>query len=324
MSSKNLTKTVTNMVNKILSNNNVTNTRKRSNKNRKRRATRQTRRNVYSPQPTRGILAGYGSAVTSSFKMNRSADSCIVTGFDLVQYAADVNYISYFVPVNPIGWAGTRVAAIASAYQNYRPLAIKIHYRPQVGSTDTKSLFIGTLWQRNTINTIASIEPSLLTSAGGTYVPSWQSVSTVVPCGNKLPQNMYPIRDPTSEVVPFYIIARSSTGGSSTAATQMPGRIFIEYTFQFHNAVGVASDYSNWTTTTNSLGTQTSAANAALNTGIVVDTSDPTSLPIGSLLSWDRTVDSAGAEFYYPKVNGNPRQIGSITHTVGRFGTTNY
>lgn len=321
MSSKNLTQTVTNLVNKLTKSNSNSTKPKRQRKNKRNRNARR----VQYPQPTRGILAGYGGAVTSSFVMNRQSDSCIVTGFDLVPYTAPTHYyISYFMPVNPIAWAGTRVAAIASGYQNYRPISIKIHYRPQVGSTDQKSLFLGTLWQQNTINAAASIEASLLTSAGGTYVPSWQTVSSVVPCGNRLPQRMYPVRDPDSSVVPFYIVARSSDAGSTGAAVPMPGRIFIEYTFQFHNAIGVSSGYSDWNVATSNADTQTTSANAALYTGVVTDTDTPSQIPIGSHVSWDRSIDSTGNDIFYPEVNGHDRTFASYNYNVGRYGSPSY
>lgn len=322
-----MTKSATN-VNKLIRNltNKLTKMSASPNKtSSKRKTMRKSRRRVRVPPPQRGILAGYGSAVTSSFRIDRSADACIVTGYDLVTYTAtSYNYISYFVPVNPIGWSGTRVAAIATGYQNYRPLSIKIHYRPQVGSTDTKSLFIGTIWQNNTINAIASIEPSLLTSSGGTYVPSWQSVSSVVPCGDRLPQRMYPIRDPESANVPFFLVARSSPDGPSGSAVAMPGRVFVEYTFRFNNAIGVTSGYSDWATATDTLQTLPTIDAAKVYTGTVCDSSAPNVVPIGSHLSWDRSYEN-NALVYYPELNGTDASFNSAVNvTVGRFGNVSY
>lgn len=213
-----------------------------------RRGRRQSRgsRN-YRPTSTRGILAGYGSPVTASFSQSRLDDGEIVRGMDLVtsplQAGENATNISYFIPANPVTWNGTRIAAIASGYQNYRPISFKIHYRPQVGSTSTLSMFIGTIWQNNYITSRSAIEPSLVTSPGGTYLPAWQSVCTTVPLGKKLPMRMYPIRDPSFEMVPFSVVARASGGGPSAPSQPMPGRIFIEYVYEFHNAIGSGSGF---------------------------------------------------------------------------------
>lgn len=186
-------------------------------------------------------MAGYGSAVTSSFYQSRFGDGEIVRGFDLIsspyQPTGDAN-ISYFITANPAAWNGTRIAAIASGYQNYRPLSFKIHYRPQIGSTSSISMVIGTVWQNTYMTSRATIEPSLVTSPGGTYLPCWQSVCSVVPLGRRLPQRMFPVRDPHFSTIPFSLVCRASEGGPTGPAVAMPGRIFIEYAYEFRNAIG--------------------------------------------------------------------------------------
>lgn len=285
---------------------------------------RVTRRSqVRTPMPRRGILAGYGSSVTSTFSINRGTDNCVVSGYDLISYPATEFFaISYFMPINPIGWAGTRVAAIAAGYQNYRPLRIVIHYRPQVGSTDQKSLFIGTLWQNNTVNSFQSVEPTLLTSSGGVYVPSWQSVDTVVPCGNKLPQRLYPIRDPISPTTPFNIVCRSSTGGNTTQAVAMPGRIFIEYTFEFQNGVGVSQSYSEWNVNIGQDPTVTDGTRVPLLTGTVCDSQALDQLPLNANIAWDATYDGT-SEIWRPRVNGIQKSFTStFRRVIGHYGDT--
>lgn len=199
------------------------------------------------PRAPRGILAGYGSALTASFYQARSRDGEIVRGMDLVTspYApvGDESNISYFITANPASWNGTRIAAIAAGYQNYRPLSFKIHYRPQVGSTSTTSMTIGTVWQNTYITSRSAIEPSLVTSPGGTYLPAWQSSCSVVPLGKRLPQRLFPVRDPHFTTVPFSVVCRASEGGTSAPSTIMPGRIFIEYAYEFRNAIGSGTGF---------------------------------------------------------------------------------
>lgn len=213
------------------------NNKKRKNSRRRGRVGRPTSR---GPQ---GILAGYGSPIQSVFSQKRIADGLIVRGFDLVTAFSGDHNISYFMPANPVLWPGTRIAAIASGFQNYRPLKFVIHYRPQVGSDSILSMFIGTIWQNNYITGRDQIEPSLVTSPGGVYEPAWQSSMTEVKCGNNLPQRMYPIRDPSYTTIPFSVVARAAAGDSLSRAVEMPGRIFIEYTYEFRNAIGLGSGY---------------------------------------------------------------------------------
>lgn len=217
--------------------------RRRTRRNRRRASGRRMARLSNASRVPRGILAGYGSAVTASFYNSRRGDGEIVRGFDLITSPLNISNlndpnISYFITANPASWNGTRIAAIASGYQNYRPLQFKIHYRPQSGSTSEISMFIGTIWQNTYITDRSSIEPSLVTSPGGTYLPAWQSCCSVVPLGRRLPQRMFPIRDPDFTTVPFSVVCRASGGGPTDLATVMPGRIFIEYVYEFRNAIG--------------------------------------------------------------------------------------
>lgn len=190
-----------------------------------------------------GILAGYGSPLQATYSARTTPDGCIVSGFDLVTSEALHDCISYYMPANPLWWEGTRISAQARAYQNYRPLKFIIHYRPQVGSTSELSLFIGTIWQGNSINDFASVEPSLVTSPGGVYLPSWNDSMTHVQCGRHLPQRMFPVNDKHFTTVPFTVVARSSSGGPMSPADLMPGRIFIEYAYEFRNAIGGQAVY---------------------------------------------------------------------------------
>lgn len=223
----------------------TTNRRSRRRNTRRRRLTnyprRMTLRNI-SRGPD-GVLAGYGSPITTVFNERRIDDGLIVRGMDLVTSFSFGDNISYFITANPAAWNGTRVAAIAAGFQNYRPLKFVIHYRPQVGSTSDISMFIGTIWQNNYITARSQIEPSLLTSPGGVYTPAWQSASTQVNLGRCLPQRMYPIRDPHFTTIPFAVVARAADGGPTSEAVEMPGRIFIEYAYEFRNAIGSGSGF---------------------------------------------------------------------------------
>lgn len=208
------------------------------------RVVRYVPRPIRSLQQETGLLAGYGGRITSRSRTRSYGDSTRISGFDLVSSALE-NYhnISYFASANPITWVGTKIAGIARAYQNYRPIRFRIHYRPQIGSTVSYSMFIGTVWQGNVITSREAIEPTLVTSPGGMYVPAWQISSTDVPLGSRLPMRMFPTRDANLTFTPFCVVCRAAEGNSTSDAVAMPGRIFIEYEYEFSNPIG--SGYSS-------------------------------------------------------------------------------
>ena len=281
-----------------------------SNKKSKRKGNKRRRvgRMAKSAGP-QGLLAGYGSPITTTFMTTSIGDGLVVRGFDLVSSFELGQNISYYITANPAAWNGTRIAGIASAFQNYRPKKFVIHYRPQVGSTDNRSLFIGTIWQTNYITSRSSLEPSCLTSPGGVYTPAWQSATTVVNLATNLPQRMFPLRDPEQSTVPFAVYCRASEGGPSAEAASMPGRIFIEYEYEFRNAIGASTvGFQPSTVASLSIGTGGSIGTDQVP-GILVDVKSPTTgeslsfsnrLPFNARITWDLSENTR-----YLNVNGN-------------------
>ena len=121
---------------------------------------------------------------------------------------------------------------------------------------------------------------------------------------------MFPLRDPEQSTVPFAVYCRASAGGPSADAASMPGRIFIEYEYEFRNAIGAStvgfqpSTVKQITITTGGDVTGDQVA------GILVDAKSPTAgesksfssqLPFNARITWDI---AATGETYF-KVNGN-------------------
>lgn len=282
----------------------------RERKTKKNRRTRRNRKSGMSYGPD-GILAGYGSSISSVFSSRATSDGQIVRGYDLLPAFPFLNNISFYAPANPAAWNGTRIAAIASGYQSYRPLSVRIHYRPQVGSNSSVAVFIGTLWQTNYITDTSTIEPSLLTSPGGVYTPAWQSCISTVHCGNYLPQRMFPTRDPHQSTVPFAIVARATESG---AAVGFPGRLFIEYTYEFRNAIGSGSGFAPAAVKQYTLTAGGVTGAVTPSTGVLVDTSDSFSaaLPLGGSVSWVQ--DQSDNTKWYLHINGT--DVGTVGGTI--------
>lgn len=267
----------------------------------RRKTGRRRRRRGISRGPD-GILAGYGSSITSVFSSRSTSDGQIVRGFDLLPNFQLGQNISFYLTSNPAAWNGTRIAAIASGYQSYRPLSVRVHYRPQTGSTSTVAVFIGTLWQTNYITTRSAVEPSLLTSPGGVYTPAWQSCITSVHCGNYLPQRMYPTRDPHMTTVPFAIIVRATDGSSTDNSVAMPGRLFVEYTYEFRNAIGSGTGFAPSKVLQYTIANGTYTSTTPPPRGVLVDANGgyTTDLPLGGLVSWTESGDNT----YKLNING--------------------
>lgn len=282
----------------------------------KRRRSRRRNRNRQARGPD-GILAGYGSPLTSMFSSRSTQDGLVVRGYDLITSFQLGNNISFYMTANPAAWNGTRIAAIAAGFQNYRPKKFIIHYRPQVGSTSTLSMFIGTLWQTNYITSRSALEPSLLTSPGGVYLPAWNDSKTIVKLGTNLPQRMFPTRDPHLTTVPFSLVARASEGGPEAPATQMPGRIFVEYEYEFRNAIGSGTGFSPSVVRQYTVGGTTqmtinvTATEEQPQNGTLVDvegtTDQPytTTYPLGGQVEFRLTgTTSSGERQYAVSING--------------------
>lgn len=271
--------------------------------NKTKRVRRRYRRRGKSLGPD-GILAGYGSPITSVFSSRATSDGQVVKGYDLLPNFKLGSNISFYIPSNPTSWNGTRIAAIASGYQSYRPLVFKIHYRPQTGSNSKTAVFIGTLWQTNYITDREALEPSLLTSPGGVYTPAWQSCVSTVHCGTYLPQRMFPTRDPHLTTVPFAVVVRSTDGGAGDPSVPMAGRLFVEYVYEFRNAIGSGAGFSPSTVVHYQVSNGILTSSAEPVQGVLVDSMGPYSLqtPLGALIDWIKMVSPVDS--WQLKVNG--------------------
>jgi hypothetical protein len=118
-----------------------------------------------------------------------------VTGRDLVYKIPSKltstinNQIITVIPANPCYWLGTRIAALAQGYQNFRPLNMKFTYIPQVAVTQQGNVICGTLWNQAPSN--ENIQQSLRTSNGGMLSQCYKSFTSVVRMKSNLQFNLY-------------------------------------------------------------------------------------------------------------------------------------
>lgn len=287
--------------------------------NKSKRVRRRYRRRGKSLGPD-GILAGYGSSITSVFSSRATSDGQVVKGYDLLPAFQLGNNISFYIPANPTSWNGTRIAALAGGYQSYRPLSFRIHYRPQTGSNSSTAVFIGTLWQTNYITSRDALEPSLLTSPGGVYTPAWQSCVSTVHCGTYLPQRMFPTRDPHLSTVPFAVIVRSTNGGAKDPSVAMAGRLFVEYTYEFRNAIGSGIGFSPSVINSYSLTNGIFTGPSPPVQGVLVDSDREYAvfLPLGATVEWNKL--TSPADSYQLIINGSTTAISAVIYVYADSG----
>lgn len=141
------------------------------------------------------------------------------------------------IPVNPAYWTGTRVAQMAPAYMNYRPIQLTFHYIPQVAVTQPGSVIFGTLW--NGAAPTTDIQQALNTSNGGGIINCYVPASTRISLGSNLQQNLFTLSgsiNPNTSPFIFTALARGCVDSSGRYVT--PGYFMVDYVYEFKNAIG--------------------------------------------------------------------------------------
>lgn len=188
---------------------------------------------------TRAMPAAYAAHVRPRFNVSsRTATSAVVSGCDLIYpipatLAASSDTVFAMFPANPAYWMGTRISQFAPAYQNYRPLAFRVSYIPQVAVTQQGTVFMGTLW--NEAAPTDNIQQSLFTSNGGCLTQCYVPCDTTVKLGRNLQQNLFTMNESLNpDTCPFMFLA------GVRGADVVPGYFYVSYTYEFRNPIGSA------------------------------------------------------------------------------------
>lgn len=301
-------------------NNNNSNSNNTTNKNKKRRAARRnnirrrTRRQrikrqiIIKNNPTR--QAAFGSipmAIPLSyrryFNMKNMGETAVkISGCDLIykipdniQTLQNTNVMT-IIPANPAYWTGTRISAIAQGYQNYRPVALKIHYCPQCPVTQQGNVIGGTLW--DDVPSADSIQQSLKTSNGGFLTQCYQPISTTIRLKSNLQINLYRMAgDINQQSNPFYFIALSIAAYNNNNQLINPGIFYVEYTYILKNPIGVSTQYINSGITTHEAQNNIYANCIAITCkNLQVDN---TLFPPGTRLNVEKNLDEDVPTYYY-------------------------
>lgn len=211
-----------------------------------RRSARRTKTQIPRPvrQQTRALPAAYASHVRARFNMlSKSSSGCRCSGTDLIYpipatVTSSTDTLFAIFPCNPAYWSGTRIAQIAPAYQNYRPIRFRVSYIPQVAVTQPGTVFMGTLWNEGA--PVNDIQQSLFTSNGGCLTQCYIPCDTNVALGSNLQQNLFQMTDSLNpDTCPFLFLA-GVRGGEV-----VPGYFYVSYEYEFKNPIGRAWTFYN-------------------------------------------------------------------------------
>lgn len=255
----------------------------------KPRSGNQNKKNVIKGK---SLSAATAKAFKKKFKLQRQGGTSVrVSGRDLIysipdNLTAPVQNTSVItvIPANPVYWSGTRIAALASGYQNYRPMKFKVSYVPQCAVTQQGNVIGGTIW--DTGIDINNIQQTLRTSNGGfltqCYVPH---TSTVKPKSN-LQFNLYRVSGKfAQDSNPFYYIAMSVGCYDTNNNRIIPGYFYVSWSFELKNPIG-----KNATTYNTGL-ILYQALTPHYNTSIVNCSLTNTLIPFGATLDVEKEED---------------------------------
>jgi len=173
-----------------------------------------------------------------------------VTGRDLVYKIPETivdqqnTGVITVIPANPCYWLGTRIAALAQGYQNYRPLAMKFTYIPQCAVTQQGNVIAGTLWNQAPSND--NLQQSLRTSNGGQLSQCYKGFTSIVRLKSNLQYNLYKTAGQfDQESNPFIYMAIAVSCLNSSNQKIIPGYFYVTWSFLLKNPIGNTNIFYN-------------------------------------------------------------------------------
>jgi hypothetical protein len=183
--------------------------------------------------------------------LRQNGNSVRVTGRDLIYSIPDdltspiqsTNVITV-IPANPAYWKGTRIAALASGYQNYRPILFKITYVPMCAVTQQGNVIGGTIWDDGIDND--NLQQSLRTSNGGFMTQCYVPHTTRIRPRSNLQFNLYRMGGEFSTTSnPFIFIALAIGCKNQSNQRVTPGYFYVTWSFELKNPIGSINSYNN-------------------------------------------------------------------------------
>jgi hypothetical protein len=257
----------------------------------------------------RKIAAASAQNFRKKFTMLRqNGNSVRVTGRDLIYSIPDdltspiqdTNVITV-IPANPAYWKGTRIAALASGYQNYRPIVFKITYIPMCAVTQQGNVIGGTIWDDGIDND--NLQQSLRTSNGGFMTQCYVPHTTQIRPKTNLQFNLYRMGGEFSSTSnPFIFVALAIGCKNVNNQRVTPGYFYVTWSFELKNPIGSINTYNNSGLTT--------YQNLQLDMNNTIININPNSeIPFGAYID----VEEGEGDQPIPMYNGTPIEIAETT-----------
>lgn len=264
------------------------------------------RRRIRRVVPIRGrrIAAASAKQFKKKFKVFRQNGTSVrVSGRDLIYSIPDDNTapvqdtsVIAVLPANPVYWRGSRIAALASGYQNYRPIRFKVTYVPIVAVTQQGNVIGGTIWDNGF--EADNVQQSLRTSNGGFLTQCYIPHTTQIRPKSNLQFNLYRVGGAFNQQSnPFVFIALAIGCKDTTKQRIIPGYFYVTWTFELKNPIGTNGRFVNSGLTTYN------TIQPALNTTLVnIDLS--AEIPFGAYIDVEVENDAL-----VPKYNNTPIEL---------------
>lgn len=257
----------------------------------------------------RKIAAASAQNFRKKFTMLRqNGNSVRVTGRDLIYSIPDdltspiqdTNVITV-IPANPAYWKGTRIAALASGYQNYRPIIFKITYIPMCAVTQQGNVIGGTIWDDGIDND--NLQQSLRTSNGGFMTQCYVPHTTQIRPKTNLQFNLYRMGGEFSTTSNPFIFVALAIGCKNTNNQRVtPGYFYVTWSFELKNPIGSINTYNNSGLIT--------YKNLRLDMNNTIININPNSeIPFGAYID----VEQGDEDQPLPMYNGTPIEISETT-----------
>lgn len=257
----------------------------------------------------RKIAAASAQNFRKKFTMLRqNGNSVRVTGRDLIYSIPDdltspiqdTNVITV-IPANPAYWKGTRIAALASGYQNYRPITFKITYIPMCAVTQQGNVIGGTIWDDGIDND--NLQQSLRTSNGGFMTQCYVPHTTQIRPKTNLQFNLYRMGGEFSTTSnPFIFVALAIGCKNNNNQRVTPGYFYVTWSFELKNPIGSINTYNNSGLIT--------YQNLRLDMNNTIININPNSeIPFGAYID----VEQGDEDLPIPMYNGTPIEINDST-----------
>jgi len=283
----------------------------------KPRKTKRPRPRVRKPIPrARGIPAARAKKFDRRFVIRRQGGNSVrVAGRDLIYAIPDLltspvqttNVIAV-IPANPVYWTGTRIAALASGYQNYRPIRFVVNYVPICAVTQQGNVIGGTIWEDGISGD--NIQQSLRTSNGGFLTQCYSPYTIAVRPKSNLQFNLYRIGGEFNEKSnPFLYMAIAIGCVNASNQRIVPGYFYVTWEYELKNPIGKVNAFYNSGLTTYS--TYTPQMNNTLinlaTTGDVpfgayIDVEDDNGTPVTMYNDTEITVESTTPVWIFQSV----------------------